>query len=122
MAFEKENGIIAICILATLQAKIESSPKAIATIIHEFKERGIDVGQITINRVPNGYDSSSIRVAIGSYFMAGLLSYESPILITPQGLKNFKEMVNEFLLNDPKTLRQIAEMIGVDLQKIISPK
>lgn len=119
MAYEnRENSIISLCILATLQAKIVSTPKAIVKIIYELKEKGIDIGQIFFQRVASGYDSPSIKNAIGSYFIAGLLSNENPILITPLGLKEFKEMVYEFFQKDPETLSQIAKIIGIDLAEI----
>lgn len=115
----RENSIIAICILATLRAKIESSPKAITAKIHELKEKGADVGQISFRRVAgNAYDSDVIRIAIGSYFFTGLLSHENPILITPMGLSEFKEMVYEFYEKDPATLSQAAEIIGIELSKV----
>lgn len=104
------SGIIALFLLATLKAKIESSPLAITEVINKLKRKGIKIGEIDIQRTAGGYTSNRLEQFIGVSLLEGNLSNRSPILITPEGYNNFKNMVHEIPVSE---IKLIADAIGM---------
>ena len=110
---------IVICLLATLRAKVESSPGAIITKVHELKEKGVDIGEIYFYRTAMGYESPDIRSLLSCLYLEKFLSKEHvTVLITPAGLKEFRKMIVEFYKIDSEAVSQIADGIGIELSEI----
>lgn len=106
-----ENEVFALCMLATLEAKIASSPKAIAEKLAEIKRNGIKIGQITINRTAGGYFSPLLEEFLGCCIVSGSLEdRRNPILITQSGYEIFKEILSG---SDPDRMGPIANAIGM---------
>lgn len=106
------SGIIALFLLATLKAKIESSPLAIAEVISELKRKEIGIGEIDIQRTANGYTSNRLEQFIVISLLEENLSNRSPILITLEGYNNFKDMVNKIPVSE---LKPVADAIGMKI-------
>lgn len=115
-----ETAVICLLLLATLKAKVESSPKAIIQKIAELKKKGVTIGEIPTICTAGGYESPSIRRILGAFYLEGLLSQDYPtVLITPSGLRMFKKTVQELFEIDPGALLRIAEEVGVELSEIM---
>lgn len=107
----KESAIVALCILATLEAKINSSPCAIVGKMAELKKKGINIGEIYIQRLAGGYLSDTVEGLLTVFILEGLLSCRNPILITLAGHQEFKNMVN----NSLPTILPMAKEIGIEV-------
>jgi hypothetical protein len=92
----------------------DSSIEDISSFLFKLKNRGIDLGDIALRRVPGGFYSEDIEALLGHYLAAGYATHLSPVRLTDEG----KQVLSDIISNERRENRSAIEQIEAVLGKL----
>jgi hypothetical protein len=66
--------------------------KDISNRLHEYKQQGQDVSDVTLQRIPGGFYSKEVAEFVGRLLTVGLVTQENPIILNQEGIGWLKRM------------------------------
>ena len=84
----------------------------ISSLLFRLKERGIELGEIALRRVPGGFYSEDIEALVGHYLAAGYATQLSPVKLTDRGRQLLAEIIAEERKENPSALERIESILG----------
>jgi hypothetical protein len=92
--------------------KHASSIEDISSLLVQLKERGIDLGEIALRRVPGGFYSEDVETLLGHYLAAGYATQLSPVTLTPQGEEVLSGIISSERTENRTAIEQIEAVLG----------
>jgi hypothetical protein len=90
---------MAIAILAALEGKARPAHppeiEDISGLLFKLHEADIDIGDVSLRRVPGGFYSEDIETLIGHYLGSGYAQKMSPVRFTDEGLQLLRKIIDE---------------------------
>jgi hypothetical protein len=110
----RHEVLLAAAIMASPEETPEGPPSIehISSLLFELKKSGIDLGEIALRRVPEGFYSEDIETLIGHYLAAGYATQLSPVTLTPRGRQALAEIIAEERKENPEGLQRIEAVLG----------
>jgi hypothetical protein len=109
----RQDVLLAAVIMAA-SSKHASSIEDISSLLFQLKERGIDLGEIALRRVPGGFYSEDVETLLGHYLAAGYAKQLSPVTLTDQG----KQVLSEIISEERSENRSAIEQMEAVLRKL----
>src|SRR5712692_608350 len=94
----RHEALLAAVIMAALSKQSsERLPdiEYISSLLFQLKNKGIDLGEIALRRVPGGFYSEDVETFIGHYLAAGYATQLSPLNLTDRGKEVLAETIAE---------------------------
>ena len=88
------------------------SIERISSLLFGLKNAGIDLGEISLRRVPGGFYSEDVETFVGHYLAAGYATQFSPVTLTDRGKEVLAETIAEERKDNPDLLQRIEGILG----------
>lgn len=107
----RQDVLLAAAVIAA-SSKHSPSIEEISSLLFQLKERGIDLGEIALRRVPGGFYSEDVEALLGHYLAAGYATQLSPVTLTSQGKEVLSGIISEERIENRAAIKQIEAVIG----------
>lgn len=112
------NATMAMLLLSASMGKVPREISKLSGKLAELKNKRIDIGDISISRVPAGYYSEQFDRFLGSLLVAGDATKRSPVKLEESGTKLCQEIIQEACQMNRRKLEPIAHSLELDLNMI----
>ncbi len=110
----------ALVAMATIAAVEDPRRKAapptiedISALLFKLHQQGVDLGDVSLRRVPGGYYSEDVETLIGRYLAYGYAQERSPVRLEEKGRTLLHEIVEEEKKSNLTAVEHIAAILGV---------
>jgi hypothetical protein len=93
-------------------ADVLPSIERISFLLFGLKKAGIDLGEISLRRVPGGFYSEDVETFVGHYLAAGYATQFSPVTLTDRGKEVLAETIAEERKDNPDLLQRIEGILS----------
>jgi hypothetical protein len=80
--------------------------------LFNLSEKGINLGEISLKRIPGGFYSEDIEILIGHFLDAKFATRRSPVQLTPEGEKVLDSIIHQQKKENREALRKIEAVLG----------
>jgi hypothetical protein len=111
----RHEALLAAVIMAALSKQSsERLPdiEYISSLLFQLKNKGIDLGEIALRRVPGGFYSEDVETFIGHYLAAGYATQFSPVNLTDKGRQLLAETIAEERKDNLSAVQRIEAVLG----------
>ncbi len=84
----------------------------ISSLLFRLKKNSIDLGEISLRRVPGGFYSEDIETLLGHYLAAGYATHLSPVKLTDQGKQVLSNIISEERSENRSAIERIEAVLG----------
>ena len=85
----------------------------ISSLLFKLRNSGVDLGEISLRRIPGGgFYSEDIEALIGHYLAAGYAVQRSPVKLTEKGRQALTEIITAEREENPSAIEQLEEVLG----------
>jgi hypothetical protein len=112
----------AIMALAVLES--DTHTLELEQIAHRFvqlKEKGVPIPPIRLRRIPGGYYSEDIEAFVGRQAAAGNANAKNPVSFNQNGIDACKRILANEIKRHPEEIREVADALGIDLNRYYTP-
>jgi len=107
----RQDVLLTAAIMAA-SSKHSASIEEISSLLFRLKERGIELGEISLRRVPGGFYSEDVETLLGHYLAAGYATHLSPVTLTPQGKEVLSGIISGERTENQAAIEQIEAVLG----------
>jgi hypothetical protein len=105
--------LLAAAVMTALSKPIPQRIEDISSLLFNLRNKGIDLGDIALRRVPGGgFYSEDIEALIGHYLDAGYATEKSPVKLTNKGIQALSEIIQSEREHNPVALERIEAVLG----------
>ena len=112
----KREVLLAAAVLAAYRKANESSKPAriedIARLLFDLRQSGINLGEISLKRIPGGFYSEDVEILIGHYLDAKFASKRSPVQLSDEGRDLLSSIISEERKENPRGLQKVEQVLG----------
>jgi hypothetical protein len=85
----------------------------ISSLLFKLRSAGVDLGEISLRRIPGGgFYSEDIEALIGHYHAAGYAEQRSPVKLTEKGRQALTEIITTEREENPSAVEQLEAVLG----------
>ncbi len=115
-----QEALIAIAILSAIEHPprdpMPLSIEDISELLFKLRGKGIELGDLALRRVPEGYYSEDVEILVGHYLAAGYASKQSPVTITEAGINRLRDIIADERRSRPEAVDSATRILGLSLQ------
>jgi hypothetical protein len=114
----RQEVLLAAAVMSALvqrQQSHEGLPRIedISSLLFKLRNAGVDLGEISLRRIPGGgFYSEDIEALIGHYLAAGFADQRSPVTLTEKGRQALTEIITTEREENPSAIKQLEEVLG----------
>jgi len=112
----KREVLLAAAVLAAYRKANERSKPAliedIAGLLFELRRSGINLGEISLKRIPGGFYSEDVEILIGHYLDARFATKRSPVQLSAEGQDLLSSIIREERKENPRGLQKVEQVLG----------
>ena len=111
----RREVLLAAAVLAAHRQSNERQPpriEDISKLLFNLRQSGINLGEISLKRIPGGFYSEDIEILIGHYLDAKFATKRSPVQLSPQGRQLLSTIIQEERRENPSGLQQVEKVLG----------
>jgi hypothetical protein len=113
----RQEVLLAAAVMSALvqrQQSHEGLPKIedISSLLFKLRSAGVDLGEISLRRIPGGFYSEDIEALIGHYLAAGYADQRSPVKLTEKGRRALTEIISAEREENPSAVEQLEAVLG----------
>jgi hypothetical protein len=90
----------------------------ISRLFAELREKGLEVKNVALRRVPGGLYSEDVEAFIGGLLAGGYATVSSPITIKPEGLVICEEIIARAYKKDSAGVEKVAAALNLDISAV----
>ncbi len=84
----------------------------ISRLLFNLKQSGIELGEISLKRIPGGFYSEDIEILIGHFLDANFATRRSPVQLTEEGQNLLNSIIKQEKEENPEGLQKIEAVLG----------
>ncbi len=107
----RQDVLLAAAIMAASSQRA-STIEDISSLLLKLKQRGVDLGEIALRRVPGGFYSEDVETLLGHYLAAGYATQLSPVTLTDEGKQVLSEIISDERNENLRAIEQIEAVLG----------
>jgi hypothetical protein len=107
-----QDVIMAATLMVAFSTSGQGSVEDISSLLFKLKNAGVELGDISLRKVPGGFYSEDIAVLIRRYLAAGYAEQMSLIRLTGKGRQLLAEIIGDAREENPSALQQIEAVLG----------
>jgi hypothetical protein len=104
---------------AVVNAKKRSVPleiEGISRLFFDAEQKGVDLGQIALRRVPGGeLYSEDAEAFVGRFLAAGYATARSPVNFSEKGIEICKGIIENESKKDSEKLKAVLGLLGLEV-------
>jgi hypothetical protein len=112
----KREVLLAAAVLTAYRKAKESSKPAriedVARVLFELRQAGINLGEISLKRIPGGFYSEDVEILIGHYLDAKFATKRSPVQLSEHGRELLSSIIKEERKENPLGLQEVEQVLG----------
>lgn len=80
--------------------------------LFNLSQSGINLGEISLKRIPGGFYSEDIEILVGHFLDANFATRRSPVQLTKEGENVLNSIIHQEKKKNPEGLRKIEAILG----------
>lgn len=111
----REFLLAAVVKAAYRQSAKDEKPTRIEDIsrnLFSLSQSGINLGEISLKRIPGGFYSEDIEILVGHFLDAKFAVRRSPVQLTKEGEKVLDTIIHEEKKKNPEGVQKIEAVLG----------
>jgi hypothetical protein len=112
----KQEVLLAAAVLAAYKKAKESQKPAkiedIARSLFDLKQAGINLGELSLKRIPGGFYSEDVEMLIGHYLDAKFATKRSPVQLSEAGWSLLSSIIADQKRQNPNSLERVEQILG----------
>jgi len=110
----RREFLLAAAVRAAYRAKGEKPTRIedISRNLFSLSQSGINLGEISLKRVPGGFYSEDVEILVGHFLDANFAIRRSPVQLTKEGEKVLDTIIHQEKKKNPEGVRKIEAVLG----------
>lgn len=110
------QAIMAAAVLKAKKSGEDLEIEGISKLFFDAEEKGVDLGQIALRKIPGGeLYSEDAEAFVGRFLAAGYATARSPIDFLPTGIEICKEIIERESKKNPENLTAALSLLGLQV-------
>jgi hypothetical protein len=111
------QAVISSAVISAGKSGAQLRIEDISKLFVDLEERGFDLGDVAIRRVPGGFYSEDVEAFIGRLLAVGYAEIRSPIKFADEGIDVCRSIIDDERQANAENLEAMTRVLGLDISE-----